>query len=114
MATLLDCAARVVRRGRRAPFVWCSGVVSSLAPPQAGGIASPVCGGVRLVVLGMWCVVFVCLWYVLRFSVCTCVCVRVHVCCCAGVLLRCAYGLNRAEAGVVSGWGYYSACFGRF
>ena len=79
MATLLDCAARVVRRGRRAPFVWCSGVVSSLAPPQAGDIASPVCGGVRLVVLGMWCVVFVCLWYVLRFSVCTCVCVRVHV-----------------------------------
>ena len=55
------------------------GVVSSLAPPQAGDIASPVCGGVRLVVLGMWCVVFVCLWYVLRFSVCTCVCVRVHV-----------------------------------
>ena len=79
IATLLDCAARVVRRGRRAPFVWCSGVVSSLAPPQAGDIASPVCGGVRLVVLGMWCVVFVCLWYVLRFSVCTCVCVRVHV-----------------------------------
>ena len=69
----------IVRRGRRAPFVWCSGVVSSLAPPQAGDIASPVCGGVRLVVLGMWCVVFVCLWYVLRFSVCTCVCVRVHV-----------------------------------
>ena len=79
MATLLDRAARVVRRGRRVPFVWCSGVVSSLAPPQAGDIASPVCGGVRLVVLGMWCVVFVCLWYVLRFSVCTCVCVRVHV-----------------------------------
>ena len=73
------CAARVVRRGRRGPFGWCGGGVSSLAPPQAGDIASPVCGGVRLGVLGMWCVVFVCLWYVLRFSVCTCVCVRVHV-----------------------------------
>ena len=93
MATLLDCAARVVRRGRRAPFVWCSGVVSSLAPPQSGDIASPVCGGVRLVVLGMWCVVFV--WLVVRVAFqCVYLCLRACAMsgCCAGVLLRCAYG----------------------
>lgn len=92
MATLLDCAARVVRRGRRAPFVWCSGVVSSLAPPQAGDIASPVCGVCvwSCLVCGAWCLCAC-------GTCCVSVCVLVFACVCmSDVAQGCCCGAHMA------------------